>query len=98
MKLLYTTHAMLFLFFPGSISAQRCVNYVQLRFSDSIAYNKSSTKPYTGCFRKMKNGRIILEGKFKNGRKDSVWVAFRDDGSFKSQKLYMAGHPKVDWE
>ncbi len=86
------------LFYLYTIAYSQTKDFSKISFKDSLAYTKSGKRLFTGAFIKKENGIIVLEGKYKNGMKDSIWTQYNLDGSFRNQKLYMASYPKIDWE
>ena len=68
------------------------VNAEELEERESIMYLKDSETPYTGnVYSVHPNGKKEVEGNYKDGEKEGLWVEWYLDGQKKSEENYKDG-------
>ncbi len=79
------------LFIAGFVSAQNKPIDNKLLTEKNEIFSLNGT-PYTGsCFEKYPSGAKGIEGAYKDGKKDDVWVWYYENGSKKRETNYRNG-------
>ena len=65
----------------------------ELEPREGLAYVKGSDAPYTGkMYGLYENGQKKLQGNYKNGKRDGLWVVWHENGQKKSEGNYKDGN------
>ena len=60
---------------------------------DGVYYKKGTNVPFTGEFIGQKNGKLTDKGRYKNGKRDGLWIDYRENGQIWGQMEFKNGEP-----
>ena len=60
---------------------------------DGVYYKKGTNVPFTGEFIGQKNGKLTDKGRYKNGKRDGLWISYHENGQIADQGEFKNGEP-----
>jgi len=60
---------------------------------DGVYYKKGTNVPFTGEFIGQKNGILETKGRYKNGKRDGLWIDYHENGQIWYQGEFKNGEP-----
>ena len=84
--------------FISSLDKPEGVNSEELEYREGFYYLLDSDTPYTGnSFTLWKNGQKQVEGNYKDGKPDGLWLKWHKNGQKRSEENWKDGKPNGLW-